>query len=327
MQRYTNLSGIALPLAVFLATDDYDYEPGVISATALIKPLRQMVLSKRVNPTEALVDISGLVSSRMGSAIHSALEKAWADPVTALKALGYPEKVYSNIRVNPTKEMLAQNPNAIPVYMEQRSYKTVGKYKLSGKFDFVAEGKVHDYKSTSVYSYLNQSNKDKYILQGSIYRWLNPEIITQDTMFIHYIFTDWSKAQALADPEYPQSRVFTQALALMSLEETQDYVENKLRQFEKYQNAKEAEIPLCEDTDLWRKETVYKYYRDPSKTAGRSTKNFSSRAEAGARLAADGHKGVVLEVKGQVVACKYCPAFTVCSQKDAYIQSGELVLD
>ena len=58
---------------------------------------------------------------------------------------------------------------------------------------FVAEGKVQDFKSTSVYTYLNQTNKDKYILQGSIYRWLNEDTITRDTMDIHFIFTDWNK--------------------------------------------------------------------------------------------------------------------------------------
>ena len=65
-QRYTNQFNISLPLAVFLATDDYDYEPNVISVTSLLKPVRQLVLSKRVKPDEALVDISGLVSARMG---------------------------------------------------------------------------------------------------------------------------------------------------------------------------------------------------------------------------------------------------------------------
>src|SRR5574343_669124 len=133
----------------------------------------------------------------MGSAIHAAIEKAWLTPKNALKALGVPNKIADNVMINPSKPMLELNPNAIPVYMEQRSYKQVGKYKVSGKFDFVAEGKVQDFKSTSVYTYLNQSNKDKYILQGSIYRWLNQDIITEDVMMIHYIVTDWSKAEAL----------------------------------------------------------------------------------------------------------------------------------
>lgn len=323
-QKYTNQFNIPLPLAVFLATDDYDYEPNVISATSLLKPVRQLVLSKRVNPSEALVDISGLVSARMGTAIHTAIERAWLNPKAAIKALGYPDKIAHNILINPDKTSLDLNPDAIPVYMEQRAYKQVGKYKVSGKFDFVAEGRVQDFKSTSVYSYLNQTNKSKYALQGSIYRWLNQDIINKDDMCINYIFTDWSAADAKQKPDYPQARVHVQRIPLISIEDTQQYVEAKLKQYEMYKDAPGEEIPFCSDEDLWRKETVWKYYKDPSKTDGRSTKNFDNSADAYTRLTQDGGIGVVIEVKGDVIACKYCPAFTVCTQKDIYLASGEL---
>ena len=325
-QRYTNQFNISLPLAVFLATDDYDYEPNVISATSLMRPTRQLVLSKRVPAGEALVDISSLVSARMGSAIHSAIEKAWLNPQDAIKALGFPSKIVNNILINPAPEQLKDKPDAIPVYMEQRAYKQIGQYKVSGKFDFVAEDTVHDFKSTSVYSYLNQTNKDKYTLQGSLYRWLNPNIIKKDHINIQYIFTDWSAADAKQKPEYPQARVLTQRIPLISVEETQQYVESKLKQYEQYRDAPESEIPYCTDEDLWRKETVWKYYKDPSKIEGRSTKNFTTSAEAFARLAQDGSVGIVKEVKGGVVACRYCSAFPVCTQKDTYILSGELTL-
>lgn len=327
MTQYTNQLQIPLALAVFLATDDYDHESGVISATSLMKPIRQIILPKRINPTDVAIDISSLVSSRMGSAIHAAIEKAWTSPVSALKALGLPEKVYNNILINPSPELLELNSKAIPVYMEQRSYKQVGKYRVSGKFDFVAEGKVQDFKSTSVYSYLNQTSKDKYILQGSIYRWLNQDTITSDVMMIHYIFTDWSAADARQKPDYPKSRVFTQKFNLLSTAETEQYVKSKIAQIDQYLKADEADIPHCSDEDLWRKPDVYKYYKDPAKTEGRSTKNYDSKQDAYIRLAEDGNIGIVKEVKGQVVACRYCPAFDVCTQKDMYLASGDLVLN
>ena len=318
---------IPLPLAVFLATDDYDYDPTAISATALMKPIRQLILTKRVNPEDNPIDIAGLVSSRMGSAIHAAIEKAWLNPKQALKALGMPTKLADNVMINPSKPMLELNPNAIPVYMEQRAYKQVGKYKVSGKFDFVAEGRVQDFKSTSTWSYMNQTNATKYSLQGSLYRWLNPDIIHKDDMVVNYIFTDWSAADAKQKPEYPQARVLTQRIPLISVEETQAYVEAKLKQIEKYKDAKESEIPYCTDEDLWRKATVWKYYKHKDKTDGRSTKNFDNSADAYARLADDGYSGIVVEVKGQVVACRYCNAFSVCTQKDNYLLSGDLVLN
>lgn len=318
---YTNNSNIALPLAVFLATDDYDYEDNVISATTLLKPIRQIVLSQRLNKEDVAVDISNLVSSRMGTAIHTAIEKAWLNPSKALADLGYPPKLIERIKVNPD----IVNKGDIPVYMEKRSYKQVGKYKVSGKFDFVAEGKVQDFKSTSVFTYLNQSNAYKYSLQGSIYRWLNPDIITQDTMTIHYVFTDWNKMEATRNKDYPANRVLSQQYTLMSVAQTDSYVKSIIANIDKYKDVPEAELPYCTDEDLWRKPTVWKYYKNPNKLE-RSTKNFESQSDALVQYVKDGSVGIVKEVKGQVVACRYCSAFALCSQKDKLIESGELVL-
>ena len=49
--EYTNKNDISLPLAVFLMYDKYKYDerPNAISATGLIKPLRQLILTHQ-NP-------------------------------------------------------------------------------------------------------------------------------------------------------------------------------------------------------------------------------------------------------------------------------------
>lgn len=317
---YTNNSNIPLALAVFLATDDYDYVPNTFSATTLLKPIRQIVLAKRVENN--VLDVSTLVSARMGSAIHTAIEQAWKQPHKALQALNYPQSIIDRIIINPSKEQL--NKDCIPVYMEQRSYKQAQGYTISGKYDFVAEGMVQDFKSTSVFNYLNQTNKEKYQLQGSIYRWLNPEIITKDYMSIHYIFTDWSKVESLKNNNYPANRVHTQKIPLLPIDETNEYICDKLNQYTKYKDVPEQNLPLCTDKDLWRKETIYKYYKNPSST--RSTKNFNDYNEAILRYIEDGSTGLIKEVKGQVSACKYCPALTICTQKDMLIEEGSLIL-
>lgn len=77
--------------------------------------------------------------------------------------LGYPSKVIANVRVNPKPEDLFDD--CIPVYLEQRTYKNVGKYTVSGQFDFVGDGRVEDIKTTSAYSYTARNNDDKYILE------------------------------------------------------------------------------------------------------------------------------------------------------------------
>ena len=326
MSKYANTSSVPLSLAVFLATDNYDHDQdeSTISATALIKPLRQIVLSARVPEDMTPVDLVNLVPSRMGSAIHDAIERSWKDNYSnALAILGYPKRVIEKIRINPKPEELTDG--VIPIYMEQRAKKTVGKFTVTGKYDFIGDGRVEDFKSTSTYTATNNTNDEKYIWQGSIYRWLNPQIITKDEMAIQFIFTDWSNAKAMADPKYPQQRIQQRILPLKSIQETDAFVTRKLNQIEQYWGATEEQLPPCTDTDLWRSEPVFKYYKNPEKRA-RSTKNFDNRHDAQLRYIEDGSVGIVVEQPGQVTACKYCPAFAVCSQKDALIASGDLVL-
>lgn len=324
--KYANVSNVPLSLAVFLATDNYDYsdDDNTLSATALIKPLRQLVLSNRVNVEDAAADLIGMLQSRMGSAIHDAIERAWKENhVEALKNLGYPPKIIERFRINPKPEEIT--PDIIPVYMEQRAKKKVGKYTISGKFDFVGDGRVEDFKSTSVFTAINNTNDEKYILQGSIYRWLNPQLITKDEMAIQFIFTDWSAARARSEANYPQQRTMQRILPLKSIQETDAFVRRKLTLLDQYWDAPEADIPHCTDEDLWRSAPVFKYYKNPTKMT-RSTKNFDTQQEAFMRKAEDGNVGVVIEQPGQVTACKYCPAFSACKQKDTLIATGDLIL-
>ena len=326
MSKYSNTSSIPLSMAVFLASDNYDYqdEQHYISATSLIKPLRQLILASRVPEGSNQVDLANMVASRMGAAIHDAIERAWVNNYRkAMEVLGYPTKIINKIQINPKPEELKED--SIPIYLEQRAYKQVGKWTIGGKFDFVGDGRVEDFKSTSVYTAINNRKDDDYILQGSIYRWLNPTLITKDEMAIQFIFTDWSAAKAKADPAYPQSRIQQRVLMLKSINETDSFIKRKLAAIEKYWDAPEEDIPDCIDEDLWRSEPVWKYYKNPTKMS-RSTKNFEDKQDAYIRLAQDGNVGVVVEVPGQVTACKYCSGFVVCTQKDRLILAGELLI-
>ena len=162
--RFANVSEVPLALAVFLATDHYDHDddPNTISATTLLKPIRQIVLPSRIPPGEGLVNLADMMNSRMGTAIHDGIEKAWKNNyIGAMKALGYPQRIIDRIRINPTPERLqdlaADGVETIPIYMEQRLSRQLGKWKITGKFDFIGEGKVQDFKSTSTFTYMKQT--------------------------------------------------------------------------------------------------------------------------------------------------------------------------
>ena len=320
-----NETNIPLSMAVWLATDFYDHDddPNTISVTALLKPLRSIILGSRI-PGEPEIDLSAQIASAMGTAIHMNIEEAWnkGDFKKSMQKLGYPDSVINRVRINPPN---ANQENIIPVYMEVRTKKEILGKQISGKFDFVVEGRLADFKSTSTYTAIKKSNDLKYIQQGSIYRWLNPDIITQDEMDIVYLFTDWSAIKAKTDKNYPQSKILVQKFTLMSLIETERFIKNKLNLIAKYIDSSEAEIPLCTKDELWQRDPIFKYYKNPAKKS-RSTKNFDNIIDANNRLANDGHVGVVDTIPGEVVFCRYCPAVTNCIQAEGYILSGELKL-
>ena len=324
MTQYSNHTNLPLAIATWLANDTYDHSRAGLSATTLMKPTRQIILAKRVPPGEGVVDISGMIKSRIGTAIHDAIEEAWVSdklPDT-LRSLGISEKMVKRVLVNPTE--LPEGKPVIPVYLEKRSEREVLGVRITGKFDFIADGRVHDFKTTSTFAYTSSNKDDDYILQGSIYRWLNPDIITDDMMSIIFIFSDWNKNRYLSDRDnYPPSQITSKDFVLLPEATVQKYVEHKISELIACENLDEADLPLCTDKELWRKEDTFKYYKNPS-AIGRSTKNFDTQNEAYQRFIADGSIGRIDVVKGTVQACNYCPAFNLCSQKDALIESGEL---
>ncbi len=326
---FTNDKNLPLSLSVMLAHDEYPvHREGVISVTSLLKPIKQLVLGMRMSKESVggTQDISSRIASSYGTAVHNSLEAAWCSdrlPET-LQSLGYPQSVINKVRVNPDDEDLL-DPSIIPIYTEYRTEKEFNGWIISGEFDFVSDGRVRDLKTTGTYTYTAKTNDDKYILQGSMYRWLNPERITDDVMAIDYAFTDWSGLQAsIQKDKYPQTRMMEQLFVLMSLEETEEYVSNKLRQVDELRHAEEHMIPPCTDEDLWIQPSKFKYFKKPD--AKRATRVYDTHAEALAHYTKDGAIGIVMEHKGEVKACRYCDALPICAQAQRYINSGELKL-
>lgn len=323
MSQFTNLTNVPLSVAVYLAMDFYDYVPDTVSATALLRPVRQRILAARVPADQQPTDILNVIKSRIGTSIHDGVEKVWVGGhyQQAMKSLGYPQDLIDRVVVNPEGKLPA---DAIPVYLEKRSFKSIDGVTICGKFDFVANGGLEDFKSTSTFTWVKGTKEADYKIQGSIYRWLNQDIITQDYITIQFFFTDFMQAKA-SDPNYPNRQVESLRVPLMSIADTETYIRSRIALFNQYRDSDDVDIPECDDKELWRKEAVFKYYKNPSNTK-RSTKNFDTSYEAHERLTKDGSVGLVKEVPGQVIACKYCAAFPICNQKDHLIATGSLIM-
>lgn len=327
-KKYINNSNVPLSVAAWLANDDYDYndDPNVISTTSLIKPIRQLVLGSRVksDPNTLPVDIISLVKSRMGQSIHAGIEQTWINNPNlphVLKALGLPSKIINKIKVNPSQDQIEEND--ILVFIEQRVHRKLGNKTISGKFDMCFDGQLEDIKSTGVFTYIKGTKEEDYILQGSIYRWIAPHLITKDSIRINYIFTDWSAGNGY-QTNYPPAPQVSVEYPLMSLEQTEKWIRNRLAEIEKQSQLPEPDMKYCTDSELWRGDDVWKYYKKSQAEQKRATKNFESEVEAKKYYAEQGFTGQLLKVPGEVKACIYCPGFELCTQKNILINSGDL---
>src|SRR6218665_10891 len=210
--QITNEHNISLLMAVWLLHDNYDYinDENYISATSLLRPIKQIILAKKVIQEDKSMDVTERISATLGNALHDSIEKVWSDPEQrsrSLRMLGYPPHVIDNICVNPTDAYLAANPQAIPIYLEYRQFKEINGFRIGAKLDSILDKKLLDVKSTSVYTYLKSRKDEDHQLQISIYRWVNPSLIDGDFGFIQFIFTDWQKFMTYNNEEYPRNRI------------------------------------------------------------------------------------------------------------------------
>lgn len=325
--KITNEHDVSLALAVWLLHDEYDYvdNPKYLSATTLLKPLKQIVMKHRVDFSNESIDVMDFAQASMGTGLHDSIEKAWKlGHKSALKKLGYPDRVVNAVVINPTKEDFDKNPDLIPVYIERRGTKNLRGWLIGGKFDIVTEGLLQDFKSTSTYSWVAGSRDDEHKMQGSIYRWIHDDVITEDVIRINYIFTDFVKYMAASNPKYPARRIMHKDIPLLSYERTEAWLNEKLQLIEKYWDAPESEIPECTDEELWRTEPQFKYFSDPAKVdvpGARSTKNFDDMISARKFMAEKGGKGAIKVVEGQVKRCEYCAVAPICKQRERYFPS------
>jgi hypothetical protein len=325
---YSNYTNVPFVLAVWLAANDgYDLKAkkDVISATSLLKPTKSLVLSARLAAAdqETQIDLSDLIPSRLGTAVHTAVENSWLySREKGLKQLGIPKATIDRLRINPSTP--GKNTN-YDIYMEQRSEKKIGKWTISGKFDFVHNNRVKDIKTTKTYNWIKGSNDKKYAIQGSIYRWLNPEIITDDFIDVLMIFTDWSQFKAMADKDYPQTPIKVRTIPLMTIPETERWIKSRLAEIEANWDKRQVDMPLCTPEELWMDPPKYAYYKNPK--AQRATRVFNTADEAHSRKAQDGIPGsTVVFRQSNPKFCQYCDARVTCLQAEQYIAQGVLKL-
>lgn len=238
MITYTNKHNIPEIFRIWLTEDNYDYHPGIYSATRLMKPTRMVVLEKR-HENELECDISDNIAARYGTALHESFEKL-------------------------------DLPNTL---QEIRFFGEIDGEKISGKPDLLQiideVFKLGDLKSTSAWAVVFNDKEEDYINQLSIYRWLVmhgkpekdlgdvPSLVSREGT-IYFMFTDWSRAKARSGGNYPVLRIAERDYKLMSTEETEAYIRGKLGAINHYLDNPTESLPRCTRKELWQKPWIMK---------------------------------------------------------------------
>lgn len=245
--KFTNRYNLPEHFCRWLESDDYDYQPGVISTTTLLKPARAWALMQR-HRDELVMDYSDLIAIRYGSALHDSLEKA--------SAFG------GNV-------------------VEQRFFAEVSGRTISGKFDAIIDGVIWDNKSTSVWKFVN-GEFDDYVKQLSIYKFILAQngITVADFGMIAFLFTDWKKSDALKGGSYPPLRLQTKRIELMTLDETREFIDGRVMEF----GFALSVLPECTPEELWAQPERFAVYKTAK--ALRATRVYENRQEAD-KLAAE----------------------------------------
>lgn len=305
---YTNNRNIPLSIAIWLARDLYDKDPNFISGSQLAMSNRQIILSQRVEPVE---DLSDLVASRIGTAVNDAIDAAWKSKKLAeyIKLAGF-NPLFEYV-VNPEEPV----PGKIAVYVQKRRNEPFMGKILSGAPDLIMDGRLFDYKSTSVFSYQKKISDD-YMWQLTTYRYLFRDLIQDDTATIQFILRDWSKTKAAKDPEYPQTPCPTMLVRVGTADECRIRIEQRISEIESLRSVDEKDLPLCTDEELWLDPPKYAYYKNPTASpSARATRVFNTYSEAQAYMQSQNGIGRIDTRKGTPRACDYCKASSICSQR------------
>ena len=273
MGKITNLHNLPAAIVAAVQNDPYDSGRGDISCTKLIDSPQIRVLGGK-HKDAISVDVSERVWALLGQAVHTILERA------GLKEEG--------------------------MVVEERLYAEVNGWQVSGQVDRMHcdLGKLSDYKVTTVYK---KNGSDGWTRQLNVLRWLahqNGHEINQ--LEVIGIFRDWRKTEAERNPDYPQAAIMAIPVPLWSLEDTEEYIRERVYM---HQAASRGEEVLCTDEERWFSGNTYALTKRGAK---RATKVSSDPREFGE---VDFEQYSIEVRAGEYKRCEhYCDVRAFCKQ-------------
>jgi hypothetical protein len=285
--KITNQFNLPKPFENIAKNPSYSKGKAHISATSLLNSPKIVALLKK-HDDDLTQDVSDMIWSIFGSAVHNVLEKG------------------------------ADEHNIV----EQRLSTEVDGWVLSGAIDLQHIEKdginIKDYKTTSVWAVMN--DKPEWEQQLNIYGYLISKNKKQPvkSLQIVAILKDWSKREAERKPDYPQRNVTLVDIPLWSFEEQEAFIKGRIAKHSAAEFAMEteAELPACTPAEMWEKPPVWAVIKQGNVRA-KSLHDSPDLAEAAKKELGSGYEIQIRQ--GERTRCKdYCLVSKWCKQYEEY---------
>lgn len=275
----TNKHRLPAPLVAAVANDSYTKGSADISVTELMLPPQLRAL--RIKHADDLEeDVIDRMWSLLGQGVHSIIERA---------GMGLPASL-----------------SEATIYSEYLGW------KVKGQIDHIAldSGTLFDFKVTSIMKVKGGSPAKEWIQQTNIYRRLlqREKGIDIGAIAVIAILRDWTRNQAKADSNYPQTPAVRMDIPLWDADQTDAFIEERIR-------LHQAATPEpCTSEDKWERPDRFAVMKRGQK---RALKVCETQDEAEA-IASD-HGSYYVEVRpGAAVRCQdWCPVSRFCPQWQA----------
>jgi len=244
----TNNTGLppAIVDAVIQQRKEYTGSGSDLSASGVTTPPRIYWLQKR-HKEEIVEDVSDLIWSMLGTAVHNILESA-----------------------GKQKEQHI---------VEERFHTNILGWEFSGQLDHynVDNGVLSDYKVTSVYA-VKGDHKEEWEAQLNCLRYLlHLNGINAEKLNIVAILRDWSKIKAKTEKDYPKAQIVEIDIPVWSIEEAEAFLELKIASLQVWGSVVDNDLPFCSEKDRWAKPTKWAVMKGTNK---RATKLHDTEEEA-----------------------------------------------
>lgn len=286
--KITNNHGAPATLVALANKNHYSKGEADYSITELLSPPQVRRLRER-HDAHLEQDVSDMLWSLLGSALHVVAERASADQHVT----------------------------------EERIFAEIDGVKVSGAIDLqemTEQGVIiTDYKFTSAYSVMNE--KKEWEEQLNLYKWLveSRKRIPVIGLRICALIRDFSRHDRREN--YPASPIHMVEIPMWDSVKAEAFVRARLHLHAeaKFADAMEEPLPPCSDEERWFSETTYAVKKEGRKTAVRVFKTIEEAQEL-----AQKEKGYVETRAGEPRRCtgNYCNVAEYCYQYQSEVRLG-----